>query len=440
MPKISRAMTFKEVSAIKKVGTTAIGGATGLYLQVNPNGQRYYVYRYKAKDGKRSFISLGNFKTLSLTDARKQAEEWRQKVREGENPALVKKVLYMGAKAQAQELEKSIERTEHTFAVEAEAWLLERVKSGYWVNNSRGESLHRSWLKNHVLPHIGNIEIDRLTSQDVFQMIMPIWQTSNATAKSCLRCVRNVWLRAKGHGRVPNGTENPADHFHGSLKELLSNYRKTTKRRPHPALHFEEIPEFIAELRTRKGVTAQVIMFGILTAMRSKACRFLRWDDLDFERRTISVYQATNKIKDSKLFTTYMSDQVYEMLMSLPRVNEFVFPGTSGRPIESGIASDFIAYLHKNRVERGEKGWIDPVLSRVEGKPVIATFHGTARAGFKTWSRTGDRRFTVVADAVELCMGHKLDDPYDGAYDRAGLEEERREVLQKWADFCWPKK
>ena len=52
---------------------------------------------------------------------------------------------------------------------------------------------------------------------------------------------------------------------------------------------------------------------------------------------------------------------------------------------------------------------------------------------------SSDRRVTVVADAVELCMGHKLDDPYDGAYDRAGLEEERREVLQKWADFCTSK-
>lgn len=440
MPKISRAMTFKEVSAIKKVGTTAIGGATGLYLQVNPNGQRYYVYRYKAKDGQRSFISLGNFKTLSLTDARKKAEEWRQKVREGENPAHVKKILYLSAKAQADAFEEYIERTKYTVSTEAEAWIRERAKSGYWANNERAESVHRAWLKNHVLPHIGHIEIGRLTSQDVFKMILPIWQKSNETARSCLRCVRNIWLRAKAHGRIANGIENPADYQHGTLKELLSNYKKTTEHRPYPALHYEEIPKFIEDLRNRDSVNAQVIVFGILTALRSKACRLLRWDDLDFERRTISVYQSTNKIKESKLFTTYMSDQVYEMLKSLPRVNEFVFPGRTGRPVQTGVLSRYIADLHKYRVARGEIGWIDPVLSRVQGKPVIATFHGTARSGFKTWSRTGDRRVTVVADAVELCMGHKLDDPYDGAYDRAGLEEERREVLQKWADFCWPTK
>ncbi len=74
MPKITKTMTYREVASIKKVGTTAIGGATGLYLQVNPNGQRYYVYRFKAKDGQRSFICLGNFKTMELAEARKQAE------------------------------------------------------------------------------------------------------------------------------------------------------------------------------------------------------------------------------------------------------------------------------------------------------------------------------------------------------------------------------
>ena len=263
MPKISRAMTFKEVSAIKKVGTTAIGGATGLYLQVNPNGQRYYVYRYKAKDGQRSFISLGNFKTLSLTEARKQAEEWREKVRKGENPAHVKKILYLGAKAQAEAFEEYIQKTKHTFFTEAEAWVRERAASGYWDNNERAEGVHRGWLKNHVLPHIGHIEIDKLTSQDVFKMIIPIWQKSNNTAKSCLRCVRNVWLRAKAHGRVPNGVENPADSLHGSLGLLLSNYKKTEEHRPYPALHFEEIPEFIEDLRNRDSITAQIIVFGI---------------------------------------------------------------------------------------------------------------------------------------------------------------------------------
>ena len=78
---------------------------------------------------------------------------------------------------------------------------------------------------------------------------------------------------------------------------------------------------------------------------------------------------------------------------------------------------------------------MDPVLSKLEKKLVRATFHGTSRAGLKTWSKSGEQRKIIDAEAIELCMGHKLDDPYDGAYNRATLEDERRFALQKWADF-----
>ena len=34
-------------------------------------------------------------------------------------------------------------------------------------------------------------------------------------------------------------------------------------------------------------------------------------------------------------------------------------------------------------------------------------------------------------------MAHKLKDDYAGAYNRAQLEDERREVMQLWSDFCY---
>ena len=41
MPKAINPLTYKQVLAITKVGTTALVGASGLYLQVNPNGKKY---------------------------------------------------------------------------------------------------------------------------------------------------------------------------------------------------------------------------------------------------------------------------------------------------------------------------------------------------------------------------------------------------------------
>ena len=94
--------------------------------------------------------------------------------------------------------------------------------------------------------------------------------------------------------------------------------------------------------------------------------------------------------------------------------------------------------LHAKKFEKDGIGWVDPVQTEKMGKTVIATQHGTARACFKTWSKTGENRKLMDEDAVELCMAHGLKDDYDGAYNRAELESERRYVMQSWADFLLP--
>ena len=66
----------------------------------------------------------------------------------------------------------------------------------------------------------------------------------------------------------------------------------------------------------------------------------------------------------------------------------------------------------------------------------MITQHATARASFKTWASTGENRKKFDSDAVELCMAHHLKDDYNGAYNRATLEAERREVMEAWGLYC----
>ena len=98
MPKTSRTLTFREVQAIKKPGFHALGGSVGLYLFINENGLRYYYYRFKSADGKRSAICLGSFDSLDLAEARRLAFDWKERVSKGENPSLVKARAALEAK------------------------------------------------------------------------------------------------------------------------------------------------------------------------------------------------------------------------------------------------------------------------------------------------------------------------------------------------------
>ena len=95
--------------------------------------------------------------------------------------------------------------------------------------------------------------------------------------------------------------------------------------------------------------------------------------------------------------------------------------------------------LNQRNLDAGGSGWLDREQTKTRGVPVLATVHGTARASFKTWARTGSNRRKFDDDAVELCLAHKLQDQYDGAYNRAQLEPERRAVMQAWGDFCYSK-
>ena len=58
------------------------------------------------------------------------------------------------------------------------------------------------------------------------------------------------------------------------------------------------------------------------------------------------------------------------------------------------------------------------------------TGHGM-RASFKSWARM-QRRYE--RDAIEFALAHRLP-PLEEAYLREDLLEERRELMQDWADF-----
>lgn len=437
MPKRNdRALTFKEVRAIKKEGFTALGGAVGLYLYINNNGRRYYVYRYKSIDGKRSMISLGPDSEIDLATARQKAIEWKQKIREGINPAELRKRERAEEKFRLRQKAIEYQKSLNTFFYVAEAWIRERSVSGFWKNNATGESKAQSYLDLHIYPSIKDIPIAELSARDVFEMIKPIYQVKATTADKCLGLVSSVWKWAKA--RDLTAGENPADRK-GSLGVMLEPYKNDRKAKVnYPALDFHDIPDFFVALKNKNTISAKMTTFSILTALRSKMVRYAKWGDINWKEKTLTVHEASIKTKGRGDFTVFLSDEAIDLLKSLPKVNEWIFPAPiSKKPMSDAAMGKVIRDMHAESIHNGGKGWIDPTQSKERGETVIASIHGTARASFKTWARTGANRQLLDDEAVELCLAHKLKDSYEGAYNRAQLEPERRQVMQAWADYCY---
>lgn len=441
MPKISKQLTIKEVNALKEPGMYTVGGATGLYLQIKPSGIKYYVYRFVDRvTKKRSMISIGPAKNFTLAQARDKAIDYHQKVLEGLNPALVRQAERIEAMRQLQQKREEDMAIKHTFRYCADLFITQRAVSGYWRNNERGESVIRGYLRRHINPVIGDIPIARLTPQDVFRVLQPIWQSTTDAAPYSKTIIFHVFRWAKAQGWCSQ--ENPADSngVLGVLLEPLNPGRK--KARNMPALDFNQIPDFFCELIASNDISYRAVAFSILCCLRSKMVRNARWEDVDFKKKTLTVPETNLKTKGRGEHTVYLSKQALDILKDLRVMTDcpWIFPSVrKSKPLTDASLSAVFRRLHAKKIEEDGIGWVDPHLTEKEGKPVVATQHGTARACFKTWARTGQNRSLFDDDAVELCMAHKLKDDYAGAYNRATLEPERRKVMQAWADYCYSK-
>ena len=437
MPKLIAPLSRRAVAAINKEGFTAIGGAVGLYVLVKPSKRKYYVYRYSDHQGNRSMISIGPVDLISLEDARAEAIAWRLRLRKGECPSKIRNAERQVRRKAAIKNKIEREKRSHFFEEVGQMWLDERSKAGFWANNVKGEAHHQHWLNKYIYPVIGRIRVGKVTPKNVFELIKPVYQTMPSTADKILNTVSSIWRWAEAQGWAKG--DNPADK-NGTLGVLLEPYKNRTKKQNYSALPFKHVPDFMKALRDFDHISARLTEFAILTALRSKMARNLKWDDIDWDNKLITIDEDSMKTKDRGKHTVFLSNQAIALLESLPRFNEWVFPSPRiMKPMSDAAMGKVFDVLHDKNVAEGGRGWLDIEQTKASGHPVRATAHGTCRASFKTWACSGENRKKLDDDAVELCLAHKLKDDYAGAYNRSKLEDERREVMQAWGEFCYSK-
>lgn len=74
------------VSRLRDPGLHAVGGVSGLYLQVTASGARTWILR-ATMGGKRRDMGLGGYPDVTLAEAREKAREARAKIEQGLIPS-----------------------------------------------------------------------------------------------------------------------------------------------------------------------------------------------------------------------------------------------------------------------------------------------------------------------------------------------------------------
>jgi integrase len=209
--------------------------------------------------------------------------------------------------------------------------------------------------------------------------------------------------------------ENPA-RWKGHLEFVLPKRSKVKRVRHHPALPYDDIPAFAAELREREEQSARALEFLVLTAARTEAVIGALLSEVDFDEKvwTVPPDRAATKIvgEDPKPRRVPLSDRAIKLLKSLPREenNPYLFNGgIAGKPLSNMAMLELMREIRPGFVPHG------------------------LRSTFKDWCAETTNYPNEVSEAA---LWHAVADKVEAAYRRGDLFEKRRRPMAEWAKYC----
>lgn len=317
MPKKAKELyPYQIKKLVKKPGLHSVGGVAGLHLKVKDTLAASWILRVMVGERRRD-IGLGGYPDVSLQQARNEARQNRELIRQGIDP--------VAAKEAARSELVAAEGRRLTFKQAAVQY--HRGKS----TELRSVKHQRDWLSSlerYAFPSIGNLPVSDVEIPHVMNVLEPIWYEKTETATRVRQRMEKVlgWATALNYRQG----DNPAA-WKGNLEHTLPQPSKLKKVRHHRSLPWSEIGPFMADLRKREGMGARALEFGILTAMRSKEFREATWDEIDFASKVWTI--PAERMKARKEHKVPLSAYAIKVLKSLPESVESPYVFVARRPI-----------------------------------------------------------------------------------------------------------
>lgn len=362
----------------------------GLFLLVHPNGSKYWRFKYRF-GGREKLLALGVYPDVSLADARQRRDDARKLLANGADPGETKKA----AKA------AGVERAANSFEVIAREWY-EKNKATW--NESHGDRIIRR-LERDVFPWIGGKPIADLTAPELLSVARRI--ESRGALETAHRALQNcgqVLRYAVATGRALRDVT-------GDLKGALPPAKET-----HLAAVTEpaQVAPMLRAFDSYTGsfVTKCALRLAPLVFVRPGELRRAEWADIDLDkaewRYTVTKTNTPHIVPLSRQAVSILRE-----LHALTGRSRYVFPGarTHERPMSDNA---ILAAMRRMNIGKDEM-----------------TGHG-----FRAMARTIlDEVLGVRPDFIEHQLAHAVRDPNGRAYNRTAHLDERRKMMQLWADY-----
>ncbi|MES2260999.1 MAG: integrase arm-type DNA-binding domain-containing protein [Pseudomonadota bacterium] len=402
MPKLATPLTdmkIKMAKPMEKVYTLADGG--GMYLEVAPSGSKIWRMGYRQPNGKNTRLTFGPYPEVSLMDARRQRFDAQTKRVAGIDPAQAKRI-----DKKNKEFVKA-----NTFEVIAREW--HANKSETWKENTAREAINR--LQNDVFPLIGNrplAEVDAPLMLDVLKLVEKRGAVDMAArlAQICGQIFR--YAIAKGVIKY-----NPVPDLRGALKPRAKGH--------HAAIGTDELPEFLKALEKNEAemymATRILMRLMLLVFVRTSELLETPWSEVDLTNETWVIPWQRMKMGKKKINPRKLDHHV-----NLPRQG-----WTLLRDLHKLTGGGTYLFPNRNDHTRpASNGAILAALRRMgySGKMTGHGFRSLAMGVIK--AKLGYRH-----EIVNRQLAHGSDDKYGEAYDREQFLDERKKMMQAYADY-----
>jgi integrase len=364
----------------------------GLYLQITTAGAKYWRLKYRYLD-KEKCLALGIYPQVSLKEARAMRELAKKQLSNGIDPSQERK----------KEKRQKVREAENSFKAVAVEW--HNLNLENWTPNHAAYTLRR--MEQNLFPYIGNQPINTIEPPDLLETLRKIEERGASDMAGRIRSIcGQVFRYAVATGRA---TRNPAADLVGALKPY--------KKGHFASIEINEIPEFIQALEGNKArlyrhtqLAAKMLM---LTLVRTSELIEATWGEFDLENAQWVIPAERMKMRQQHIVP--LSSQVLAILAELKALSpnsDYIFPSQFGHK----------KHMSNNTVLKG--------LERLGYKGRM-TGHGFRSLGLSAIKEKLSYRHEVV----DRQLAHAPKSKVDRAYDRAKFLDERKIMMQDWANY-----
>jgi integrase len=373
----------------------------GLYVEVASTGSRIWRFKFVQANGKESRLTFGPYPEISLQDAREKRLETRRLMLQGVDPA----------KHRDANKRLVADRLANTFEKIAREWYANKVPT--WSERTAKNMIQR--LEADIFPTLGRMPISEIQHRDVIAALRKIEERgANEIAKRLKAVVSQIFSYAIQCGLTDR-------NLVVDMKDVL----KTRRTGHFAAIDADELPAFLAALASNEArmfePTRIALRLMLLIFVRTSELIETPWSEIDLDKgEWIIPWQRMKRGKltvnpDMTNHHVCLSRQALALLRELHRI-------TGGRK-----------YLFPNQRDPRKPMSNNTLLVTLErmGYKGRMTGHGFRALAMSTIKeRLGYRH-----EVVDRQLAHAPKDKVASAYDRAKFLDERKAMMQAWADY-----